>query len=105
MLSETAAPEGYIMLEGRANISVGPDVTSDMGTVKAYDADDNEIEEGDTETIAAYYIISIANAPGLPLPNTGGSGTLRIYLTGLLLTALAGLCLWIRREYGGILQE
>ena len=49
--------------------------------------------------------VTVVNEPGAALPNSGGPGTLRIYLTGLLLTALAGLCLWIRREYGGIQQE
>ena len=38
-------------------------------------------------------LITYGNTPGAALPNSGGPGTLRIYLTGLLLTALAGLCL------------
>ena len=98
VMSETDPPAGYIMLEGRIGISVGATVTADNGTVNAYDADDNEIEEGDTETEVAYYVISITNAPGQALPNTGGPGTLIYTLSGLILITGSVIGLSMRRR-------
>lgn len=91
VLVETDPPAGYIMLEGRKNIAVAATVTTDPGTVTAYDADGNVIEEGDTETEVAYYEISVVNESGSELPMTGGPGTFLYTLGGVMLIFASAL--------------
>ena len=42
--------------------------------------------------------ITVGNTPGAALPNTGGSGTIALYLLGFMLTAFAGAGLVMRKR-------
>ena len=111
---ETQFPDGYIRTETYPIFRIEGNMTTGEYEVILLEKVQVEAEGGGTKEVIRDVEnnndgvvkientkITVGNTPGAALPNTGGSGTLRIYLTGLLLTAVAGLCLWIRREYGG----
>ena len=64
-------------------------VTTDTGDTSKLDTTANNID------------LKISNEPGAALPNTGGPGTMRLYLLGILLTGLAGAALVMRKRNAG----
>ena len=115
---ETEFPDGYIQVDRNPLFEVRINAATNTMEVVLLEKVQVEGEGGETQEVIRDVVnnndgvvkienarITVGNTPGVALPNTGGPGTLRIYLTGLLLTALAGLCLWARREYGSIQQE
>lgn len=105
-IRETLAPDGYILSSDPAfYIRVAESGVQILRKDESKAAEQWTVISDDPKVSIQNATLTVVNEPGSALPNSGGPGTLRIYLTGLLLTALAGLCLWIRREYGGIQQE
>ena len=95
-LYEMIVPAGYITTFRYIEFTIENRELKDVKT----NANDTEMLDFTQASGNHLALLKVTNPPGAALPNTGGPGTLRIYLTGLLLTALAGLCLWVRREYG-----
>ena len=89
-LDETKAPNGYIIMTGSIEFTINAD-----GTV-TYDAT-SEVNRLNTMVVSNQKngstdaSFTIGNAPGVALPNTGGSGTALIYALGVGLLALAAL--------------
>ena len=93
-LVETSAPAGYVLLADPVTITVAEgDVT--------YSQENSSMDEngtGKTGSFQAGYQLIVVNDEGVALPNTGGAGTNLIYLTGIILTGLAGAGLVMRRR-------
>jgi LPXTG-motif cell wall-anchored protein len=90
-LSETAAPSGHIIQTKDIyfEVSDGAVTLTDInGDPKTY----NDVVLRDDNTT-----IVVKNALGNPLPNTGGSGTNFIYISGIMLIVLAGAGIVLRR--------
>lgn len=58
-----------------------------------------QVNEGEGEALYSY-ILTVPNSAGAVLPSTGGPGTDRIYLLGIMLTAFAGAGLLMRKKRG-----
>ena len=93
-LYEAYIPDGYIRtftyIQFTLDNRVMKDVTAEGGDGTAVDwtpASGNKLA-----------LVKIKNTPGAALPNTGGSGTTMFYLIGLILTAIAGAGLVMRRK-------
>ena len=90
-IQETAAPDGYVVLEEAIYFNIAKETTSDdednpvaeSYTVTLTDADGRAQLEESTTTYS--HRIKIANQAGTALPNTGGPGTYWYVLVGLLL--------------------
>ena len=92
VLAEAQAPEGYLPLTSAVSISVTDDgVTAEL-------SDGTEFEVSGTGTQTDPYVITITNAPGVALPNAGGSGTMGFYVLGMILMLGAAAVLLIRRR-------
>ena len=65
-------------------------------TVTRFLYNDSENGTGDVSK----FVMTVYNNPGVSLPNTGGPGTTLIYLLGIMLTAIAGAVLLIKRRLG-----
>ena len=63
-------------------------------TVNRFIYSSSDIGTGD----AAKFVMTVKNNPGYELPSTGGFGTNWIYLSGIMLTGLAGVCLLQKRS-------
>ena len=91
-LSETKAPDGYIITRKDLCFSVSD------GTVKLTDENGNETTYEGVSLADNNTTIVVKNNIGVSLPATGGAGTGLIYLPGILLTAFAGAELMMRRR-------
>ena len=85
-LTETKAPSGYIIQTTGITI----EVTKDGVTVGSIASDKNDFGQ---------YIVTIENAPGKALPNTGGTGALPYTLGGIALLMASALM------YGFVLRR
>ena len=83
-LSETNAPPGYIILTKDIYFSVSD------GAVTLTDEEGKEETYSGVELLDDNTTIAVKNTPGAALPHTGGSGTSRIYLLGILIACLSG---------------
>ena len=97
-LTETKAPDGYIILTNHVYFEVYKDtdgvlkarLTDETGAAVTSPTDIAAIDgpgTGDTPT----YIITVTNTPGAALPMTGGSGTLPYTLGGIALIMASAL--------------
>jgi LPXTG-motif cell wall-anchored protein len=99
-LTETVAPDGYIILSNKIYFKVNPDGT----VVLCNEAGETEVEYGGGTTPVTYDnasvsnppdvvrgTVSVSNEPGTELPNTGGSGTLLYTMSGFALICAAAL--------------
>ena len=90
-LTETQAPAGYLIIgDGKTTFTVNAE--SVAGAVAEMQTN------GEAEVATGAYVIKVQNSAGAVLPSTGGSGTSRIYLLGLILTGLAGAGLVMRKS-------
>jgi LPXTG-motif cell wall-anchored protein len=95
-LMETAAPAGYVQLSEPVLITV-----TDSGVT--YNQDDNALSSSnqgvhfDTET--QIYTLVVTNDAGFELPSTGGRGTMRFYILGVLFIGIAGVGVLLRRRF------
>ena len=100
-IRETAVPAGYYMLEGEVTINVengdsgGMNVTAE---VKNDTRSSVSVALVDTFHPEKGYIITIKNDAGVVLPESGGSGTVWIYLLGSILLLGCGTILVARRR-------
>ena len=91
---ETATPNGYLQMTGAGVVNGG------AGTV-SYDDGSAYSSSGDGVSYnpqTGVYTLSICNTSGTELPNTGGPGTLPLYLVGALLVALSACYLVARHR-------
>ena len=116
-LVETEAPAGYIIqtspivmhlyLDNTYTHYLAPHGSVDAAftaenpynwtqTVTRFLYNDSENGTGDVSK----FVMTVYNNPGVSLPNTGGPGTTLIYLLGIMLTAIAGAVLLIKRRLG-----
>jgi len=84
-LKEVIAPAGYIITNSEKSFK------TENGTIR--NADDSAHPDE-----AADITFKVENQPGVPLPNTGGSGTNMIYIIGIMLIGLAGAGLLMRKK-------
>ena len=97
-LTETKAPDGYIILTKHVYFQVYRDtdgivkarLTDEAGTALDSPADMAAIDDPGTGDTPAY-TITVKNTPGAVLPNTGGPGTLPYTLGGLMLIIASAL--------------
>ncbi len=86
-VEEGTAPSGYVVTEGPYYINVTSDETDSVEDISSL------------KYIAVLgHEYTIQNEPGEILPNSGGPGTTHLYLLGLILTALAGAGLAMKRR-------
>ena len=85
-LTETKAPSGYIIKTTGITI----EVTKDGVTVGSIASDKND---------SGQYIVTIENAPGKALPNTGGTGALPYTLGGIALLMATALMYGFRMRH------
>ena len=97
-LTETLAPDGYVILARDIFFRIKADrtvvLTDEAGTgSNTNDAVSIEPDSSDTGT----YVITVMNQPGAALPSVGGLGTTRLMALGSLLLVLASAGLVARR--------
>ena len=93
-LVETAAPDGYNLMDKPVLITVtSSNVTYDDGTVISRSGS-GRTYDFDTGT----YTLKVTNTAGTELPASGGPGTALFYILGLILLAVSGSALVIRRR-------
>lgn len=92
VLKETKVPDGYITTSNDFEFSLIRD--SETGEVSISLKENQEHISLDSEGVT----IMIENTPGAALPNTGGPGTNKIYLFGILLASIAGAGLVMRKQ-------
>lgn len=84
-LTETKAPDGYVILDSDVYFKVG------ANGVQLVDSDGNAKDYDNVSISDDGLTVKVTNTPGKALPNTGGSGTLPYTLGGLLLMCAAAL--------------
>ena len=94
-LVETSAPAGYIPLTEPVEITVSASgVTYKQNGNNLSNSGQGVTYDLETEV----YTLKVINNESYELPSTGGSGTDRIYLYGVLLTGLAGTGLVMKKR-------
>ncbi|TKN16770.1 LPXTG cell wall anchor domain-containing protein, partial [Enterococcus sp. VV15] len=90
-LTETYTPEGYQGLKQSVTVVIQEDgtVMIDGTAVK------NVLVDGEQHNQIS---LDVTNQAKVPLPETGGSGRLGIYLTGLIALGLSGVYLFMRNH-------
>lgn len=94
---ETSAPAGYVLPEYeyiKITVDTG-EVTYQAGT-----AGEPRTAETITRNEQEVYLLEVYNSAGVELPAAGGPGTSLIYLLGIMLTAIAGAVLLMKRRPG-----
>ena len=93
-LYETQALPGYNMLTAPVVITtIGPNTIN--ASLNGAPLDCQRVRDNDGNYV---WEITVYNSTGYELPSTGGPGTNRIYLLGIILTAIAGAGLVMRRR-------
>ena len=96
-LVETKTPDGYNSLPAPVKITVTE--TNGIINLTAEIAGEPIVGEK-LNKISSYGVwkLSVQNYAGYELPHTGGPGTNLIYRIGLMITAIAGVWLMIKRR-------
>lgn len=96
-MTETYAPEGYQGLKQSVKIVIQEDgtVTIDGTAVK------NVLVDGEQHNQIS---LDVTNQAKVPLPETGGSGRLGIYLVGLVALIISGVYLFMRNHGKGVMK-
>ena len=91
-LTETSAPDGYIILSNKIYFNVNADGTVTLsdedGGTEGVSYDNATISNPPTTEVGT---VTVSNEPGTALPNTGGRGTLPYTLSGLMLVIASAL--------------
>jgi LPXTG-motif cell wall-anchored protein len=96
-LEEITVPDGYIGPLGRFELTVSAEEAPVVkGTWISGDPDD--VQGIVTGNLTEGFTVTVRNTAGYALPSTGGRGTSRIYLLGLMFTSLAGAGLVMRKR-------
>ena len=96
-LEEITVPDGYIGPLGRFELTVSAEEAPVVkGTWMSGDPDD--VQGIVTGNLTEGFTVTFRNTAGYVLPSTGGRGTGRIYLPGLMLIGLAGAGLVMRKR-------
>ena len=91
-LEETKTPNGYVTLQKFIYFNISQDGTAAL-------TDENGTGDNTNSNVRINdNVITVSNIPGAALPNTGGPGTKRLGLLGLLLIVLACIGLTIRKS-------
>ena len=100
-ITETKAPDGYILLEGPVSMSVKREASGDISVTALLDGKESgfvKAERIDTSKPELGWKVTVINNAGVKLPSTGGPGTAMLYLSGIMLTMIAGAGLLFRRK-------
>ena len=89
-LEETRSPAGYNMLKKPVYFKIKSNRTVTLTGEDGTENNDNTQASISQNKDTGVYTITVSNTPGVHLPGTGGTGRRWIYLTGLMLIALAG---------------
>ena len=89
-LEETFSPAGYNMLKKPVYFKIKSDRIVELTREDGTENNDNTQASISQNKDTGVYTITVRNTPGVHLPGTGGTGRRWIYLTGLMLIALAG---------------
>ncbi|WP_302373411.1 SpaA isopeptide-forming pilin-related protein [Enterococcus asini] len=93
-LTETNAPDGYTLLSGKITITI-----SDTGQVQVTGNNISEIDSDLTEgSVNNTITFSVTNKKKVPLPATGGSGTMMFVTIGVLALTATGLYFLKRKD-------
>ena len=103
-LTETKAPDGYVITSGDIDFTLNADGTVTV-TGRTPDTDGN-ITYSDSNNMVTFTQqkngtaakVTVENEPGAALPNTGGPGTRLFTILGSILILGAGVLLWRRRR-------
>ena len=97
ILTETYTPEGYQGLKQSVKVVIQEDgtVMIDGTAVK------NVLVDGEQHNQIS---LDVTNQAKVPLPETGGSGRLGIYLIGLIALGLSGVYLFMRNHGKGVMK-
>ena len=96
-LTETYTPEGYQGLKQSVTVVIKEDGTVTIdGT-----AVDNVLVDGDNNN---QINLDVTNQAKVPLPETGGSGRIGIYLVGIIALGLPGVYLFLRNRGKGVMK-
>ena len=91
-LKEIATLDGYTLLTEPVSITIRED-----GSVSYYQKDYSPSQSSVPEqNDDGSYTVTVANNPGVMLPNAGGPGTRLFTILGTILIAGAGMLLWRR---------
>ena len=95
-LTETAAPEGFVILSGHLYFTLGFDESGDLKITLT----DEEGSGANTDSSASVdgLQITVKNERGAALPSTGGPGSRIFTILGCVLTAFAGAMRLQRRR-------
>lgn len=100
-LTETAAPDGYIILTNKIYFNVNADGTvtlsDENGETDGVSYDNAAVSNPPDEEVGT---VTITNEPGAALPNTGGPGTLPYTLGGLMLILASAMMCGFRLRRG-----
>ena len=91
-IEEPTFPAGYVKLSSDPTFKIEVNSSNEM-EITLINNPDNLLRLEDNNLS-----IVVGNTPGVALPNTGGPGTNLIYLFGIMLTALAGTGLLMKRS-------
>ncbi len=97
-LTETLAPDGYVIFESKTYFKISDDRTVTLTDATGTGDNSNADASISYDAITRVYTITVKNTPGAPLPNAGGSGTQLFTILGSILTLGAGVLLWRRRR-------
>ena len=100
-LTETAAPDGYIILTNKIYFNVNADGTvalsNEEGGTEGVTYENATVSNPPTTELGT---VTVSNEPGKELPHTGGPGTLLYTLSGLMLILASALMYGFRMRRG-----
>ena len=99
-LTETAAPDGYVVLTNKVRFTVASDGTLSDPTNEEGIADTKLAIKGEGISEGSKGTIIVKNNPGKQLPNSGGPGTLFYTLSGLMLILASAMMYGFRMRRG-----
>lgn len=95
-LTETKTKDGYVLLKDPVTIEIEGDKRNGKATFTV--ASETVTPSKDGESNAAIVPVTVVNHKGFDLPATGGAGTTLFTIAGIVIVAVAGALLLMRRK-------